>query len=178
MKVNLFLKISIIIFIILHGSILSIWSIWGERLHKLSNQPLNIIASYVAYTGTEQYWDLFASEPYDDYQAIIVCDTIQFPKTNQDVECAGKVLYKSYDGDLAAAFKQTRGNQSRSYRFAEQFSALNNETAYESFLRYWDKHTPTSTTQFLYLIAQYQPVEVNETDAKVSNQLIWAIKRS
>jgi len=92
LKVNLLIKISIIIFTILHGSILSIWSIWGERLHKLSNQPLNIIASYVAYTGTEQYWDLFASEPYDDYQAIIVCDAIQFSKTNQDVECTGKVM--------------------------------------------------------------------------------------
>jgi len=55
---------------------------------------------------------------------------------------------------------------------------LNIETAYESFLRYWDKYTPSSTTQFLYLIAQYQPVNANEIDAKVSNQLIWAIKRS
>ena len=136
------------------------------------------MAHYIALTGSEQYWDFFAPAPYVDHQSLIVCDAIRFPNTNRHAECTGNILYQSYDGDLSQIFRKFSGNRSRSYRFAEQFIALNNETVYEQFLRFWDKQNAYSATDYLYLIAQYRPIKPAKGGPRQTNKLIWIIERS
>lgn len=160
---------------IFHTIVIGVWNLTGQRSHLLPKNSLNFLSKYIDFTGSEQYWDLFANDLYNNYQAIMVCDTITFPLSNQHVECIGNILYKSYEGSLDS-INLNRGNLSRSYRFAEQFIATNNEEAYESFLRSFEKQTPNSTTPYLYLILQIKPS--NKTDGLISKQLMWVVKRS
>lgn len=156
----------------------------GLRIHTLpeysqatdKNQATILLASYISLTGSEQYWDFFAPAPYTDYQSLLVCDAIHF-SNNQQVDCTGNILYQSYDGNLKQIFRDFGGNRSRSYRFTEQFIALDNTAVYEQFLRYWHEQSKLPKTDFLYLISQNHVIKPTKDQPKKVNKILWVIER-
>ncbi len=157
----------------------------GYRLQNLSDEKTHLsplaytsallLAKYIAITGSEQYWDFFAVTPYRSHLSLIVCDSINFPYRDEQVECSGNRLYQSYDGTLDAIFKDFSGNQSRAYRFAEHLLGLDEQTIYLQFLHFQAKQADPSISKDLYLIEEKRLLGPNEKEQPQVNQLVSAI---
>lgn len=175
-------KTVVVLCLFLHILLIGTWSKLGFRLHTenlgvqspTSAKTLPWLSGYIAITGSEQYWDFFTDTTYDSYLSLIVCDAIRFPYASQQVTCNGKILYQSHDHSVQKIITEFSGNRSRSYRFAEQLVALDDELLYERFLRYWSSRYDAPKTDSLYLIAQYFPLQPSYNQ-KPSNKLLWAI---
>lgn len=174
-------------FVVCHMTIVSAWSVLGLRLHALStylqqtetqyHQTIKFLASYIAWTGSDQYWDFFAPAHYDKHLSLQVCAADRLPKPGKYSACPGTIVYRS-DGSKAAHDFQVIGDQrSRSYRFSEQLFDVQQESAYEKILRYWDKRAGQTPSNYLFLIAQHRPIRPAAGDAGQTDTIIWAIER-
>ncbi|GEM_PF-1582387 len=125
-----------------------------DGLQQLQKKPIpQFIKAYIDVIGMHQYWDFFAPSVPKVHRYLRVCGSITQGPGSDQFECP-KLRYKSYTGRLGETTKPHLGQNSRSYRLAENLINLQRDDLFETFTRYWGAANSINPENYL-IVSEY-----------------------
>ena len=98
----------------------------------------NLLIHYINATGSQQYWDFFASQNPNFHQYLSVCNSIATDNKSGEISCKGPILFSNLKNNFEtfAIFSHS----SRYYRLTESLINLNDPQLLKAFTHYYQTH--------------------------------------
>jgi len=103
-----------------------------------NNWSTKLLNHYIDATGSQQYWDFFASQNPNFHQYLSVCNTIATDNKSGEISCKGPILFSNLKNNFEtfALFSHS----SRYYRLTETLINLNDPQLLKAFTQYYQTH--------------------------------------